>query len=76
VNRRERRRLYRVGRVVGKFIRAHQIRRQPVFMNVPPAMVRHMRLKPTSLDGGWRVAETGTERSLQAHSRRTLSILL
>lgn len=45
-DRRERRRLYRVGRVVGEFIRAHQVRRQRVFMNVPPAIVRHLRLKP------------------------------
>jgi phosphatidylserine decarboxylase len=76
VNRRERRRLYRVGRVVGKFIRAHQIRREPVFMNVPPAVVRHLRLKPTSIDTRWEPAETGTERSLQARGRRSLSILL
>lgn len=46
VNRRERRRLYRVGRVVGRYIRAYQVRRQQVLMNVPPAIVRHLRLKP------------------------------
>lgn len=46
VNRRERRRLYRVGRVVGNFIREHQVRRQRVLMNVPPAIVRHLCLKP------------------------------
>ena len=46
VNRRERRRLYRVGRVVGHYIRAYQIRRQQVFMNVPPAIVRHLHLRP------------------------------
>jgi phosphatidylethanolamine/phosphatidyl-N-methylethanolamine N-methyltransferase len=45
-DRRERRRLYRVGRVVTDFIRAYQIRRQPVLMNVPPAVVRHLRLQP------------------------------
>ncbi len=45
-NRRERRRLYRVGRVVRNYIRAYQVRRQQVFMNVPPAIVRHLRLKP------------------------------
>ncbi len=45
-DRKERRRLYRVGRVVGNYIRAHQVRRQRVFMNVPPAIVRHLRLKP------------------------------
>jgi phospholipid N-methyltransferase len=46
VGRRERRRLYRVGRVVTNYIRAFQVRRQRVFMNVPPAVVRHLRLKP------------------------------
>ena len=46
VDRRERRRLYRVGRVVGGYIRAYQVRRQQVFMNMPPAVVRHLRLKP------------------------------
>jgi len=46
VNRRERRRLYRVGRVVGGYIRSYQVRREPVFINVPPAVVRHLRLKP------------------------------
>jgi phosphatidylethanolamine/phosphatidyl-N-methylethanolamine N-methyltransferase len=45
-DRRERRRLYRVGRVVTDYIRAYQVRRQRVFMNVPPAVVRHLRLKP------------------------------
>jgi phospholipid N-methyltransferase len=45
-NRRERRRLYRVGRVVGEYIRDFQIRRERIFINVPPAMVRHLRLKP------------------------------
>jgi len=45
-DRRERRRLYRVGRVVGDYIRAYQVRRQRVFMNVPPAVVRHLRLQP------------------------------
>ena len=38
--RRERRRLYRVGRLVGRYIRSYQVRRQPVLMNVPPAVVR------------------------------------
>jgi phospholipid N-methyltransferase len=46
-SRRERRRLYRVGRLVGKYIRSYQVRRQPVLMNVPPAVVRHLHLKPT-----------------------------
>jgi phospholipid N-methyltransferase len=46
VDRRERRRLYRVGRVAAEFVRAYQVRRQPVIMNVPPAVVRHLRLQP------------------------------
>jgi len=46
VDRRERRRLYRVGRVVGGYVRAHQVRRQRVFMNMPPAVVRHLRPRP------------------------------
>ncbi|HEV2946354.1 MAG TPA: methyltransferase domain-containing protein [Gemmataceae bacterium] len=46
VGRRERRRLYRVGRIVGDYIRDYQIRRQKVLINVPPAIVRHLHLKP------------------------------
>lgn len=51
VNRNERRRLYRVGRVVTKYIRSYQVRRQQVFINVPPAVVRHLLLKPTLAAG-------------------------
>jgi phospholipid N-methyltransferase len=47
VSRRERRRLYRVGRVVNGYIRSYQVRRQQVLMNVPPAIVRHLHLKPS-----------------------------
>jgi phospholipid N-methyltransferase len=50
VNRRERRRLYRVGRVVGGYIRDFQIRRQQVLINVPPAVVRHLHFKPNRGD--------------------------
>jgi phospholipid N-methyltransferase len=46
VNRRERRRLYRVGRVVDRYIHNYQVRREQVLMNVPPAIVRHLHLKP------------------------------
>jgi len=46
VDRRERRRLFRVGRLVGQYIRAYQVRKQSILMNVPPAVVRHLRLKP------------------------------
>jgi phosphatidylethanolamine/phosphatidyl-N-methylethanolamine N-methyltransferase len=46
VSRRERRRLFRVGRVVGNYIHDYQIRRERIFINLPPATVRHLRLKP------------------------------
>jgi len=46
VGERERRRLYKVGRIVGRNIRKFQVRRQQVLMNVPPAIVRHLQLKP------------------------------
>src|SRR5262249_7543865 len=46
VDRRERRRLYRLGKVVGSYIRNYQVRREQVLMNVPPAIVRHLRLRP------------------------------
>jgi phospholipid N-methyltransferase len=54
VNRRERRRLYRVGRVVGGYIRSYQIRKQPILINVPPAIVRTLRLKPLLAEAGAR----------------------
>lgn len=63
VNRRERRRLYRVGRIVSRYIRAYQVRRERIFMNVPPAIVRHLRLNP-SCRTIWQ------EESIQALSRR------
>jgi phospholipid N-methyltransferase len=46
VNRQERRRLYRVARIVGRYIRDYQVHRQRILINVPPAVVRHLRLKP------------------------------
>jgi phospholipid N-methyltransferase len=46
VNKDERRRLHRVGWVVNKYIKAYQTRRERVFMNVPPAIVRHLHMKP------------------------------
>ncbi len=52
VDRRERRRLFRVGRVVGRYIRAYQVRRERVLVNVPPAIVRHLRLKPIAVEAG------------------------
>ena len=49
VNRIERRRLYRVGRVVDQYVKAFQVHRERVFMNVPPAIVRHLHLKPNAV---------------------------
>jgi phospholipid N-methyltransferase len=46
VNRRERRRLFRVGRVMRTYIRDYQVRRERILINVPPATVRHLQLKP------------------------------
>src|SRR5262249_6199574 len=51
-NRRERRRLFRIGRVVSKFIRNYEIRRERIFINVPPATVRHLCLKPETVAAG------------------------
>ena len=51
VSRKERRRLYRVGRIVRNYIRSYQVRRQQVLMNVPPAIVRHLQLKPAGSPG-------------------------
>lgn len=47
-NRRERRRLFGVGRLVDRYIRAYQVRRQRVLVNVPPAIVRHLCLPGVS----------------------------
>jgi phospholipid N-methyltransferase len=49
VGRSERRRLARIGRVMRRFVRDFQVRRERVFINVPPATVRHLRLKPLPL---------------------------
>ena len=51
VGRKERGRLARVGRVVSRYVRDYQVRRERVFINVPPALVRHLRLKPTAQPG-------------------------
>ena len=48
VDRRERRRLFRVGRVMRGYIRDYQIRRERIFINVPPATVRYLRFKPVT----------------------------
>ncbi len=39
----ERQRLRRLGDLLGRQLRAHQFREQWVFLNVPPATVRHLR---------------------------------
>jgi phospholipid N-methyltransferase len=48
VNRRERLRLRCLSRVVSDYIRSFQFRRQPIMVNVPPAIVRHLRFKPST----------------------------
>jgi phosphatidylethanolamine/phosphatidyl-N-methylethanolamine N-methyltransferase len=48
VNRHERGRLARIGRVVDHYIRSYEFRRQRVLINVPPAIVRHLQLKPAN----------------------------
>jgi len=40
---RERRRLRRVGRVTGSFLDKYEFRREAVFLNIPPAVVHHLR---------------------------------
>jgi phospholipid N-methyltransferase len=66
VNRRERRRLYRIGRVVGDYIRNYQIRRQRIFINMPPATVRHLRFQPALTPGGERKLQDKSERASAA----------
>jgi phospholipid N-methyltransferase len=46
--RRERWRLRCVGRLVGNIIRDYQVRRQRILINVPPAIVRHLRFSPAA----------------------------
>jgi len=45
VGRQERCRLRAIGRLMDSFVRDHQVRRQVVFLNVPPAVARHLVLK-------------------------------
>lgn len=49
VDKSERWRLLRVGRVVRSYIRDYQIDRERIFINVPPATVRHLQLKPAAV---------------------------
>jgi phospholipid N-methyltransferase len=41
----ERRRLSQVGRIVGSYIRKFQLRQEHVLLNVPPAVVHHLRFQ-------------------------------
>ena len=43
VPRRERRRLVRVGSVIEKYLQRYEFRRDMVFVNLPPALVHHLR---------------------------------
>lgn len=50
IGRDERRRLLRVGRVVGHYVNRHQVGRDLILANMPPAFVRHLRFSiPKSL---------------------------
>ena len=51
-NRRERRRLHGISRVVSGYIRDFQVKRERIFINVPPATVRHLRFQPGSRSAG------------------------
>ncbi|MGE3803534.1 MAG: class I SAM-dependent methyltransferase [Gemmataceae bacterium] len=59
VPRRERRRLAQLGHVVGKYITAHQVQQDLVWLNVPPAIVRHLRFA----EKNDQAAAAGTARS-------------
>jgi phospholipid N-methyltransferase len=48
-SRRERRRLHCLGRVVGNYIQNFQVRRESIFINVPPATVRHLRFQQSTV---------------------------
>ena len=56
-NRRERRRLYCLGKVVGGYIQNYQVSRERIFINVPPATVRHLRFKPARATEGLQALE-------------------
>jgi phosphatidylethanolamine/phosphatidyl-N-methylethanolamine N-methyltransferase len=48
VNRAEKQRLDGVGQLVGSYIRNFEVQRKRVLMNVPPAIARCLRLKPSA----------------------------
>lgn len=68
-NRRERRRLHCLGRVVGNYIQNFQVRRESILINVPPATVRHMRFQPGAVPSMPHMAEP------KAHAVRPRSAL-
>lgn len=70
VDRRERRRLYRLGRLVGGYIRNYQIRCERIFINVPPATVRHLRFHPPTLPFGAPHTPTGSAHKARARKGR------
>lgn len=46
VGRKERQRLHVIGELLEQYIRTCQVRRSHVLLNIPPATIRHLRLKP------------------------------
>ena len=50
--RRERRRLRRVGRITGSYIDRYEFQREAIFLNLPPAVVHHLKKPEASLGRG------------------------
>jgi len=73
-SRRERRRLHCLGRVVGDYIQSFQVRRESIFINVPPATVRHLRFQPGTLPGA--LPQLADLRTRLNRSRRALARLV
>ncbi len=48
VGRQERQRLQIIGKILDGYLHKYQVRRNHILLNVPPAIVRHLRLKPTT----------------------------
>jgi phospholipid N-methyltransferase len=55
VERRERERLHRVGSILRSYVHRYQFDRERIYANVPPAVVRHLRLKPARARVGMHV---------------------
>lgn len=47
--RKERQRLGKISEVLDEYIRTRQVRREHVLLNLPPATIRQLRLKPTAV---------------------------